>query len=142
MNIFVIIDLLLLTLTLLALWFGVRLHALLRTGELGRAWRFIVFGVVLLALRELLRLGDEFVSFPSTIFMERVAEAGFMVLLCYALWRQWSAFEFLHGRQRKRTRWDRVAKSLEAFSERENEQIQESQETSEREWREQWYRKA
>lgn len=142
MNIFVIIDLLLLTLTLLALWFGVRLHALLRTGELGRAWRFIVFGVVLLALRELLRLGDEFVSFPSTIFMERVAEAGFMVLLCYALWRQWSAFEFLHGRQRKRARWDRVAKSHEAFNERENEQIQEIQETSERGWREQWYRKA
>ncbi len=142
MNLTFVIDLLLLALTLAALWFGVRLHALLRAGELGRAWQFIVFGVILLTLRELLRLGDQFVPVPGTIFMERVAEAGFMVLLCYALWRQWSAFEFLHGRQRKRTRWDRVAKSFEALNERGHQQTQESQETSEREWHEQWYRKA
>ncbi|MCS7187460.1 MAG: hypothetical protein RMK89_10975, partial [Armatimonadota bacterium] len=95
-----------------------------------------------LVLRELLRLSDQFLPVPGTIFMERVAEAGFMVLLCYALWRQWSAFEFLHGRQRKRTRWDRVAKSFEVLSEREYEQTQEGQETAEKEWREQWYRKA
>lgn len=142
MNLVVIVDLILLALTLLALWFGVRLHALLRTGELGRAWQFIVFGVILLVLRELLRLGDQFLPVPGGIFMERVAEAGFAVFLCYALWRQWSAFEFLHGRQRKRARWDRVAKSFEAFGKVEFEQIQESQETTEREWHEQWYRKA
>lgn len=142
MSLTLIVDLLLLALTLVALWFGVHLHALLRAGELGRAWQFIVFGVILLALRELLRLGDQFVPISGTIFMERVAEAGFMVLLCYALWRQWSAFEFLHGRQRKRTRWDRVVKSFEASNRHELEETQESQETTEREWREQWYRKA
>ncbi|MCX7642447.1 MAG: hypothetical protein N2116_01370 [Armatimonadetes bacterium] len=142
MNLTVIVDLLLLALTLVALWFGVRLHSLLRAGELGRAWQFIVFGVISLVLKELLRLGNQFMPVPGTVFMERVAEAGFMVLLCYALWRQWSAFEFLHGRQRKRTRWDRVAKSFEALSEREYEQTQEGQETPEKEWREQWYRKA
>ncbi len=142
MNLTVIVDLLLLALTLLALWFGVHLHALLRAGELGRAWQFIVFGVILLALKELLRLGDQFFPVPKTVFMERVAEAGFMVLLCYALWRQWSAFEFLHGRHRKRARWDRVAKSFEALNERKLEQTQGSGETTEKEWKEQWYRKA
>jgi len=138
----VIVDLLLLVLTLVALCFGVRLHALLKTGELGKAWQFVVFGVILLVLRELLRLGNQILPVPGTVFMERVAEGGFMVMLCYALWRQWSAFEFLHGRQRKRARWDRVAKSFEALTERELEGAQESQEAAEREWREQWYRKA
>lgn len=137
-----IVDLLLLALTLVALCFGVRLHALLKTGELGKAWQFVVFGVILLVLRELLRLGNQILPVLGTVFMERVAEAGFMVMLCYALWRQWSAFEFLHGRQRKRARWDRVAKSFEALTEREIEGAQESQEAAEREWREQWYRKA
>jgi len=141
MNLVTIVDLLLLVLTLLALWYGVRLHALLRAGELGRAWQFIVFGVVLLALREILRLGNQIAPLPGAIFMERIAETGFAVMLCYALWRQWSAFEFLQGRQRKRTQWNRMAKSFETLDEQTSGQPEEGSEVGEKEWREGWYRK-
>ncbi|GBC98794.1 hypothetical protein HRbin17_01308 [bacterium HR17] len=97
-----IVDGLLLVLTLVALWFGVRLHALLRTGEVGYAWRFVVLGTLLLVLKELVRLGDQLGSIPWLPIWERIAEAGFLVMLCYALWRQWAAFDF---RQRSRTRY-------------------------------------
>ncbi len=148
------VDILLLMLTLLALWYGVRLHQLLRAGELGRAWQFIVFGVILLTLRELLRLSNQLLSVPSAPFLERVVEAGFMVLLCYALWRQWSAFDFLRGRTRKKPQWQRVAQSFAAANEQQPTETlapssaesaseqNPSQEAAEKEWREQWYRKA
>ncbi|MCS7264848.1 MAG: hypothetical protein NZ805_08455 [Armatimonadetes bacterium] len=134
------VDIILLVLTLLALSFGLRLHALLRAGELGRSWQFVVWGVVLLVLREILRLGNQITPIPSFLFIERICDAGFMVLLCFALWRQWSAFDFLQARRRKRTHWNQIAKSIATTSE------QESNETKgregEKEWREQWYRKA
>lgn len=141
MDLLVIVDLLLLTLTLLALWYGVRLHSLLRAGELGKAWQFVVFGVVLLTLREILRLSNQITSVPGVAFMERVAESGFMVMLCYALWRQWSAFEFLQGRQRKQVQWNLIAKSLEGLNGEPISQ-EESQEEAEKEWREQWHQRA
>lgn len=141
MGLLMIVDLLLLTLTLLALWYGVRLHALLRAGELGKAWRFVVFGVVLLTLREILRLSNQITFIPGVAFMERVAESGFMVMLCYALWRQWSAFEFLQGRQRKQVQWNLITKSLEGLNGRPISQ-EESQEAEEKEWREQWHHRA
>ncbi|MGQ9463743.1 MAG: hypothetical protein ACUVTP_11165 [Candidatus Fervidibacter sp.] len=138
MGLLMIVDLLLLTLTLLALWYGVRLHSLLRAGELGKAWQFVVFGVVLLALREILRLSNQITFIPGVALMERVAESGFMVMLCYALWRQWSAFEFLQGRQRKQVQWNLIAKSLEGLNGRPISQ-EEVQEAVEKEWREQWH---
>lgn len=141
MDLLVIFDLLLLTLTLLALWYGVRLHSLLRAGELGKAWQFVVFGVVLLILREILRLSNQITSVPGVAFMERVAESGFMVMLCYALWRQWSAFEFLQGRQRKQVQWNLIAKSLKGMNGEPISQ-EESQEEAEKEWREQWHQRA
>lgn len=141
MGLLVIVDLLLLTLTLLALWYGVRLHALLRAGELGKAWQFVVFGVVLLTLREILRLSNQITSIPGVAFMERVTESGFMVMLCYALWRQWAAFEFLQGRQRKQVQWNLITKSLEGLDGRPISQ-EGNQEAEEKEWREQWRHKA
>lgn len=104
-----IVDGVLLVLTLVALWYGVRLHALLRTGEVGQAWRFVVLGTVLLVLKELVRLGDQLGTVPWLPIWERLAEAGFMVLLCYALWRQWAAFDF-----RLRTRVRRFARTRPA----------------------------
>lgn len=136
MNPAAIIDFFLLILTLLALSFGVRLHALLRAGELGRSWQFVVWGVILLVLREILRLGNHLATIPNLLFIERICEAGFMVLLCFALWRQWSAFDFLQARRKKRTQWDRIAKSISNYNE------QKQSEAEEREWREQWYHKA
>lgn len=140
MSITAIVDGILLVLALLALSFGVRLHALLRTGELGKSWRFIVWGTVLLVLREILRLGDQLTTLPGSVFMERICEAGFMVLLCIALWRQWSAFDFVQSRGRKRVHWNRIAESIAAFNEQQNDETYESE--REKEWREQWYRKA
>ncbi len=135
-----LVDIILLLLTLLALSFGLRLHALLRAGELGRSWQFIVWGVVLLVLREILRLSHQMSPIPSVLLVERICEAGFMVLLCFALWRQWSAFDFLQARRRKRTHWNQIAKSIAALDEQQAKETGESE--SEREWREQWYRKA
>lgn len=100
-----IADGLLLGLTLLALWYGVRLHALLRTGEVGQAWRFVVLGILLLMLKDLLRLGDQLGIVHWLPLWERIAEAGFMVLLCYALWRQWAAFDFRQHRRPRRPLW-------------------------------------
>lgn len=140
MNLVTIVDLLLLFLTLLALWYGVHLHALLRAGELGRAWQFVVFGVVLLVLREILRLGNEIALFPNTIFMERIAETGFMAMLCYALWKQWSAFEFLLGRQKKQVRWSQAAKGFETSSDYPSGDAEEK-EVGKEGWHEQWYHK-
>ncbi|MCS7223778.1 MAG: hypothetical protein NZ959_04380 [Armatimonadetes bacterium] len=95
-----LVSMVLLALTLLALWLGVRLYQLLRTGELGRVWRLIVFGVVLLTFREILRLGDQLHSVPGLMVFERTAETGFMALMCYALWKQWLTFDGL-----QRGRW-------------------------------------
>ncbi|MFA0752586.1 MAG: hypothetical protein IMHGJWDQ_000340 [Candidatus Fervidibacter sp.] len=133
MTLVLTVEMMLLLLTLLALWWGVRLHALLRAGELGRSWQFIVLGVLLLMLRELLRLGNQLIGVPFAAFWERIAEAGFMVMLCYALWRQWNAFTFMHGR-RKKVNWQRIAQSFEAAPE--------EQKTPTQEGHEQWYRKA
>ncbi len=101
-------DGILLALTLTALWLGVRLYKLLRTGELGRIWRFIIFGVVLLTFREILRLGDQIQAVPGLTTLERIAETGFMALMCYALWRQWLTFDLLQASRWKQHRLSRA----------------------------------
>ncbi len=111
MNYAVIMDLLLLGLTLTALFYCLRLHALLRAGELGRAWRFIIIGIALLALRELFRLSVQLYPLSFAPILERMAEGGFMALLCYALWRQWTAFDFLQRGRPKRVHWSRLAQT-------------------------------
>ncbi len=139
MNTEAFIDIILLIFVLLALSFGVRLYSLLRTGELGRSWQFIVWGVILLVLREILRLGNQLSPIPNFLLFEKVCEAGFAILLCYALWRQWSAFNFLHTRRKKKMQWDKFAKSIASFTEQQVSETKESE--AEKEWREQWYRK-
>lgn len=148
MKVLLMVDLLLITLTLIALWFGVRLHQLLRTGELGRAWQFVVLGIFFLTLRELLHFARQLTGDAIRLpFLERVVEGGFLVCLCYALWRQWSAFEFLHGRTTKKTQWNRIAQSLQAAqnptpAEAAEQQGDNPPDLSEKEWQERWYRKA
>lgn len=126
-----VVDALLLGLTLLALWYGVRLHSLLRTGEVGQAWRFVVLGIVLLVLKELIRLGDQLGTVHWLPLWERIAEAGFMVLLCYALWRQWAAFDFRQHRRPRRPLW------LPSRSP-EGEQETREKEATEGEWQWRW----
>ncbi|MFA0757611.1 MAG: hypothetical protein KEFWMYNX_000227 [Candidatus Fervidibacter sp.] len=102
---FIIADGLLLALTLLALGLGMRLYALLRAGEVGQAWRFVILGIILLMLKDFLRLGDQLGIVHRLPLWERIAEAGFLVLLCYALWRQWVAFDFRQRRRPRRPLW-------------------------------------
>lgn len=132
MNYAVLVELLLLGLSLIALFYTFRLHTLLGAGELGRSWRFILFGIVFLTLRELFRLGDQLHSLPFALILERILEAGFMVLLCYALWRQWTAFDFLQRGRLKRVQWSRLAQTANNLSPPESPTSESGEERKER----------
>lgn len=139
MSVNLIFNFVLLILVLLALSFGVRLYSLLRTGELGKSWQFVVWGVVFLVLREILRVGNLLAPIPEFFILEKICEVGFVTLLCFGLWRQWSTFDFLQARRRKRTHWNQIARSISSMNERQKDETKESEET--KEWREEWFRK-
>lgn len=108
-----LLDIALLLLNLLAFLYGMRLYYLLRTGELGKAWLFIIFGVVFLLILAVMRIGKWLIGLPIPTVGERLIEMGFLTMLCYALWRQWSAFHFSQRERWKRIDWSRLALSAD-----------------------------